>query len=90
PVEHNNFNVGVLGSNPSWITHRRSKAKKIPDNQALSGIFVLGQFLCLGQNKASFTCEIGGVSLPQKNSTEFVNYSLIYNVLHCRVFGFQT
>ncbi len=20
PVEHNTFNVGVLGSNPSWIT----------------------------------------------------------------------
>ena len=24
PVEHNTFNVGVLGSSPSWITERES------------------------------------------------------------------
>ena len=25
PVEHNTFNVGVLGSNPSWITKTSKK-----------------------------------------------------------------
>ena len=28
PVEHNTFNVGVLGSNPSWITEERSSMVK--------------------------------------------------------------
>ena len=37
-VEHNTFNVGVLGSNPRRITENKRKIKQIPDNQALSGI----------------------------------------------------
>ena len=37
-VEHNTFNVGVLGSSPSWITENKRKIKQIPDNQTLSGI----------------------------------------------------
>ena len=37
-VEHNTFNVGVLGSSPSWITENKRKIKQIPDNQVLSGI----------------------------------------------------
>ena len=40
-VEHNTFNVGVLGSSPKRITNNQCKMKRIPDNQRLSGIFVL-------------------------------------------------
>ena len=32
PVEHNTFNVGVLGSNPSWITKRKAKRQQKTDN----------------------------------------------------------
>ena len=39
-VEHNTFNVGVLGSSPRRITQTNKKNKKIPDNQKLSGIFI--------------------------------------------------
>ena len=27
-VEHNTFNVGVLGSSPSWITERKAKRRQ--------------------------------------------------------------
>ena len=37
-VEHNTFNVGVLGSSPRRITENKRKIKQIPDNQTLSGI----------------------------------------------------
>jgi hypothetical protein len=37
-VEHNTFNVGVLGSSPKRITENKRKIKQIPDNQTLSGI----------------------------------------------------
>ncbi|WP_230324345.1 hypothetical protein, partial [Bacteroides nordii] len=37
-VEHNTFNVGVLGSSPRRITETTRKIKQIPDNQILSGI----------------------------------------------------
>ena len=30
-VEHNTFNVGVLGSNPSWITKRKAKRRQQKD-----------------------------------------------------------
>ncbi len=62
-VEHNTFNVGVLGSTPTRITFGKSELKTIPDNQALSGISILGTPPCFGQNKAPFTCEIGGVGV---------------------------
>ena len=31
PVEHNTFNVGVLGSSPSWITKRKAKRRQQKD-----------------------------------------------------------
>ena len=31
PVEHNTFNVGVLGSNPSWITRRKAQRRQQKD-----------------------------------------------------------
>ena len=31
PVEHNTFNVGVLGSSPSWITERKAKRRQEKD-----------------------------------------------------------
>ena len=37
-VEHNTFNVGVLGSSPRRITENKREIKQIPDNQTLSGI----------------------------------------------------
>ena len=30
-VEHNTFNVGVLGSSPSWITKRKAKRRQQKD-----------------------------------------------------------
>ena len=39
-VEHNTFNVGVLGSSPSWITQTKSKTMKTADNQSLSAVFL--------------------------------------------------
>ena len=34
-VEHNTFNVGVLGSSPKRITNNQCKMKRIPDNQTV-------------------------------------------------------
>ena len=34
-VEHNTFNVGVLGSSPKRITKNQCKMKRIPDNQTV-------------------------------------------------------
>ena len=44
-VEHNTFNVGVLGSNPSGITKSRLKSHKSPQ------IHEFGGFLFLRQSK---------------------------------------
>ena len=38
-VEHNTFNVGVLGSSPKRITERKPKTTKTADNQVLSAFF---------------------------------------------------
>ncbi len=40
-VEHNTFNVGVLGSSPKRITQTKSKTTKTADNQSLSAVFLL-------------------------------------------------
>ena len=40
-VEHNTFNVGVLGSSPRRITNKSLKTRKIAENQAFSAIFIL-------------------------------------------------
>ena len=40
PVEHNTFNVGVLGSNPSWITKTSEKTKQTPEIQRISGVSI--------------------------------------------------
>ena len=34
-VEHNTFNVGVLGSSPKRITNNQCKMKRIPNNQTV-------------------------------------------------------
>ncbi len=39
-VEHNTFNVGVLGSSPRRITQTKSKTTKTADNQSLSAVFL--------------------------------------------------
>ena len=39
-VEHNTFNVGVLGSSPRRITQTKSKTMKTADNQSLSAVFL--------------------------------------------------
>ncbi len=38
-VEHNTFNVGVLGSSPKRITRIKSKTTETADNQSLSAVF---------------------------------------------------
>ena len=45
PVEHNTFNVGVLGSNPSWITKTSEKTKQTPEIQRISGVSIFRQNL---------------------------------------------
>ena len=55
-VEHNTFNVGVLGSSPKRITKNKRKIKQIPDNQILSGISF---FLQVAKN-SRFKHIIGG------------------------------
>ena len=69
-VEHNTFNVGVLGSSPKRITNQRWKSKKIPDNQQLSGIFSFYPPPLFTQNTATFTGQFGGVRFRPKKSTE--------------------
>ena len=38
-VEHNTFNVGVLGSSPRRITRQDLKMRNIAENQTFSAIF---------------------------------------------------
>ena len=49
-VEHNTFNVGVLGSSPRRITQTKSKTMKTADNQSLSAVF----FLSIPQIEAEY------------------------------------
>ena len=47
-VEHNTFNVGVLGSNPSWITkgnrHLKEKSGKSLLNPVFRRLFLFSEF----------------------------------------------
>ena len=43
-VEHNTFNVGVLGSSPSWITERKAKRRQQKDKSYK--INILWDFFC--------------------------------------------
>ena len=40
-VEHNTFNVGVLGSSPGGSTQTKNKTMKTADNQSLSAVFFI-------------------------------------------------
>ena len=44
-VEHNTFNVGVLGSSPSWITKRKETKGDNKKTSPTKSIFC-GTFLC--------------------------------------------
>ncbi len=80
-VEHNTFNVGVLGSSPRRITENKRKIKQIPDNQALSGIFIFPKYCISPQKTVMITGEIGGLDIYLKKSTELDHISLIFRIL---------
>ena len=67
-VEHNTFNVGVLGSSPRRITENKRKIKQIPDNQTLSGIFIFSKYCISPQKTVMITGEIGGLDIYLKKS----------------------
>ena len=80
-VEHNTFNVGVLGSSPKRITENKRKTKQIPDNQTLSGIFIFSKYCISPQKTVMITGEIGGLDIYLKKSTELDHISLIFRFL---------
>ena len=80
-VEHNTFNVGVLGSSPRRITKTTRKIKQIPDNQSLSGIFIFSKYCISPQKTVMITGEIGGLDIYLKKSTELDHSSLIFRIL---------
>ena len=80
-VEHNTFNVGVLGSSPRRITENKRKTKQIPDNQTLSGIFISSKYCISPQKTVMITGEIGGLDIYLKKSTELDHISLIFRFL---------
>ncbi len=81
-VEHNTFNVGVLGSSPRRITENKRKIKQIPDNQALSGISFFWQVAENSRFKHIIGGEIVGLKFNRKKSHEFASFSLIHSILH--------
>ena len=80
-VEHNTFNVGVLGSSPRRITENKRKINQIPDNQSLSGIFIFSKYCISPQKTVMITGEIGGLDIYLKKSTELDHISLIFRIL---------
>ena len=80
-VEHIPFKDGVLGSNPRRITENKRKIKQIPDNQALSGIFIFPKYCISPQKTVMITGEIGGLDIYLKKSTELDHISLIFRIL---------
>ena len=52
-VEHNTFNVGVLGSSPRRITKTPYKMRKIAENQTFSAIFIFGKTPKIGISEHS-------------------------------------
>ena len=62
-VEHNTFNVGVLGSSPRRITERFIKSQKTSENQRFSEVFVL----CLYPKSAQYIA----ISSVQEGSRVF-------------------
>ena len=51
-VEHNTFNVGVLGSSPRRITKTKRKTRKSPENQRFSGFLIFSPRRKIRQNEA--------------------------------------
>ena len=80
-VEHNTFNVGVLGSSPRRITENKRRIKQIPDNQLLSGIFIFSKYCSSPQKTVMITGEIGGLDIYLEKSTELDHISLIFRIL---------
>ena len=80
-VEHIPFKDGVLGSTPRRITENKRKIKQIPDNQALSGIFIFSKYCISPQKTVMITGEIGGLDIYLKKSTELDHISLIFRIL---------
>ena len=76
-VEHNTFNVGVLGSSPRRITENKRKIKQIPDNQILSGISFFWQVAENSRFKGS-PDKPGGLSIQLCKSEKkefYIRYS---------------
>ena len=81
-VEHNTFNVGVLGSSPRRITETTRKIKQIPDNQTLSGISFFWQVAENSRFKHIIGGQIVGLKFSSKKSHEFAYFSLIHSLLN--------
>ena len=73
-VEHNTFNVGVLGSSPKRITYTNGKTTKTADNQSLLAVFILSPTCTSGQNGAIKTGEIGGLDFHRNKVHLFASY----------------
>ena len=67
-VEHNTFNVGVLGSSPRRITQTKSKTMKTADNQSLSAVFLFIHTANWSRIPHFTGGEIGGLNFHIKTS----------------------
>ena len=67
-VEHNTFNVGVLGSSPKRITQTKSKTMKTADNQSLSAVFLFIHTANWSRIPHLTGGEIGGLNFHIKTS----------------------
>lgn len=60
-VEHNTFNVGVLGSSPSGITFQVRIIKQTPEYQLILGVFLFYTPSFFSRIKHLISGEIGGL-----------------------------
>ena len=80
-VEHNTFNVGVLGSSPRRITIRFIKSKKTSENQRFSEVLLFASY----PKSAQYTA-ISGQRIFPVGGREYQEYSVIFaqwNQINC-------
>ena len=81
-VEHNTFNVGVMGSSPMRITKKDANRNKSLIIYGYQG-FLFYPTLLFSAKYSTYHKPIRWNKIPAEKSTEYDSFSLINSILDC-------
>ncbi len=81
-VEHNTFNVGVMGSSPMRITKKDANRNKSLIIYGYQG-FLFYPTLLFSAKYSNYHKPIWWNKIPAEKSTEYDSFSLINSILDC-------